>query len=126
MKNFLNTFFVTLGVIFFLLIIVTGYVYVADPFEIKPLIKTFTSQRSAQTSGTAGQNGMTDKNPLLNREQEKAFEAIGIDPSALPSQITPAMEACFYEKLGAARASEIKAGAAPTATDYFIARACLQ
>ncbi|MEK7151837.1 MAG: hypothetical protein AAB523_01840 [Patescibacteria group bacterium] len=123
--NFLKTFFTTLGVIFFLTLLTGAYLYIADPFELKPLIKTLIGQPTKQVSDTKVESGTTDKNTLLSPEQEKAAEALGIDPAVLPSKITPAMEQCFYEKLGTQRANEIKAGAEPTATDYFKARACL-
>ncbi len=123
MKKFLQIFFITLGVIFFLLILGGVYLYVADPYGIKPIIKSFTSQSASTTPQTAGTSA--DKNPLLSPAQEKALEKIGIDPASLPSTITPTMEACFYAKLGAKRANEIKNGSQPTASDYFAARSCL-
>lgn len=122
MKKFLQIFFTTLGVIFFILLAVGVYLYAADPYGIKPIIKSLTGQ-SATTTPKKG--GNTDKNPLLSPTQEKALEKIGIDPAALPSKITPAMEACFYTKLGATRTNEIKNGSEPTARDYFVARSCL-
>ena len=122
----------TLGVIFFILILGSIYLYVADPFEIKPLIKLLTSSSSqTSTSNTKLDNTSTptkdtiDKNPLLSPTQEKTLEKIGIDPASLPSSITPEMEKCFYDKLGTKRADEIKNGSEPTASDYFIARSCL-
>ncbi|PIT87243.1 MAG: hypothetical protein COU31_04060 [Candidatus Magasanikbacteria bacterium CG10_big_fil_rev_8_21_14_0_10_40_10] len=119
-------FFISLGVLFFLLIIAGVYLYVADPYEIKPLIHLLTNQPTASTTATAsvGKNEV-DKNSLLSPAQEEALEKIGIDPAVLPTEITPAMEKCFYEKLGATRANEIKNGSEPTASDYFTARACL-
>lgn len=119
----------TLGVIFFILIIAGVYLYVADPFEIKPLVKSLVGQAvpTAQTTAATKQSGNTvvDKNPLLSPAQEQALEKVGIDPTTLPSKITPTMEQCFYSKLGTKRAEEIKGGAEPTAADYFVARSCL-
>ncbi len=112
----------TLGVIFFILLAVGAYLYIADPFGIKPIIKSLTGQSASTTKQPS--TTTADKNPLLSPIQEKALEKIGIDPATLPTSITPAMEACFYEKLGATRANEIKNGAQPTAGDYFIARSC--
>ncbi|OGH91431.1 MAG: hypothetical protein A2534_01680 [Candidatus Magasanikbacteria bacterium RIFOXYD2_FULL_39_9] len=122
MKKFLQIFFTTLGVIFFLLILGGVYFYVADPYGIKPIIKSFYQQPEPTTKQTSSP---TDKNPLLSPTQEQALEKIGIDPAALPTNITPAMTTCFYEKLGTKRANEIKNGFQPTAADYFTARACL-
>lgn len=123
MKKFLQFFFITLGVIFFLLIIFGIYFYVSDPYGIKPMIKNLTTQPTPvkkQADGT-----VVDKNPMLSPTQEQALEKFGIDPAALPAKITPAMEQCFYAKLGEKRANEIKAGSEPTAADYFAARSCI-
>ena len=67
----------------------------------------------------------TDKNPLLNPEQEAAMESFGVDVAQLPSEITPAMETCFMEKLGQARAMEIVNGATPGLGDFLKAGDCL-
>jgi hypothetical protein len=123
MKKFLQTFFIILGVIFFILILAGTYLYVVDPFGIKPFIKGLSSQ-TAPASKQTGTNTV-DKNPLLTPAQEQTLEKIGIDPATLPTKITPAMEACFYNKLGDKRTNEIKNGATPTAADYFAARSCI-
>ncbi len=112
-----------MGVIFTILIAVGAYLYVADPFEIKPLLKILTGGSAPSTAGGTGST--VNKNPLLSPQQEQALQKIGVDPAALPSTITPEMEKCFYAKLGATRANEIKNGSEPTASDYFIARSCL-
>ncbi len=95
------------------------------------VIAIFRSSNS-QKSEVAGTNETTkgevaqeDANPLLNESQESSLEAVGINPSELPSEITPAMQVCFVEKLGAERAQEIKDGDSPTATDYLKAKSCL-
>ncbi len=124
MKKFLQIFFMILGIIFFLLIIAGIYLYVADPYGIKPLLQNSYGQPASTTKNT--NNAAVDKNPMLSPAQEQALEKVGIDPAKLPTQITPAMEACFYAKLGEKRANEIKNGAEPTANDYLLARSCAQ
>jgi len=122
MKKFLQIFFIVLGIIFFIIIIAGAYLYVADPYEIKSLIKSLTEQ----TTPIKQEKGVVvDKNPLLSPTQEQMLEKVGIDPSTLPTKITPAMEQCFYDKLGNKRANEIKGGSDPTPGDYFLARSCL-
>jgi hypothetical protein len=123
MKKFLQIFFIILGVIFFILILAGTYLYVVDPFGIKPFIKGLSNQ-TVPVSKQTGTN-VVDKNPLLTPTQEQTLEKIGIDPATLPTKITPAMEACFYNKLGDKRTNEIKNGATPTAADYFAARSCI-
>lgn len=66
-----------------------------------------------------------DKNPLLSDTQEKALEKLGIDPSKLPSKITPGMSACFTTKLGEKRIAEIKAGSLPTISEFTAIKSCL-
>lgn len=131
MKNFLTKFFVILGVIFFLLIVGGAYVYIADPFGIKPLIQVFKTSATLSkddapvNTSTNKQDNVSGTSVPLNSAQEDALRTLGIDPATLPV-ITPVMEQCFYDTLGASRAGEIKAGAAPTPLDYFKARSCLQ
>jgi len=69
--------------------------------------------------------GINDKNPLLSADQEKTLESFGVDVSKLPTEITLAMQACFVEKLGETHAMEIVNGAAPSITDFFKAKDCL-
>lgn len=118
MKKILNIFFVALGVIFFVLILIGLYLFIADPYNIKPLI--FGSDSSVETSST-----QVGSNPAINEKQEKVLETFGIDPSSVPSSFTPEQESCFVEILGQARVDEIKAGGSPTATEYFKAKGCL-
>ena len=123
--KFLNVFFVTLGVIFLILILVGVYLWKADPLGLKPMMGSinipinFSSQLPAGTSSTSD-------HPMLTPEQEKTLQDVGIDPATLPTAITPEMEKCFTEKLGSARVDEIKAGASPGPLDLIKAGSCLQ
>lgn len=121
MKKFFNIFFVTLGVIFFILILAGVYFFITDPLNLKPII--FGSDSEVVTEDVGGT--VVDKNPILNEKQEKALETFGIDPASIPSSITPEQESCFVEILGQTRVNEIKAGDSPTATEYFKARDCI-
>jgi len=135
MKKFFEIFFIILGVIFFVLIISGIYLYVADPFEIKPVIKSLTNSGEGKQESTDSaaidsikktqENVVVDKNPMLTPTQEAALEKVGIDPANVPTTITPEMEECFLEKLGEKRVIEIKGGSEPTMTDLFQARSCL-
>lgn len=60
--------------------------------------------------------------PMTN-EQRAAVESFGIDPDSVV--ITPDMENCFLEKLGAERVNEIKAGATPGLLEMMKASSCL-
>lgn len=122
MKKFLQVLFITLGVIFSLLLAVGAYLYVADPYGLKPIIKSLKGESSSTASPAS--SSASNKNPILTAEQAQALKAAGIDPATLPSTITPEMEKCFFAQLGATRANEIKGGAQPTMSDYFTARSC--
>lgn len=119
MKKVLTVFFVTLGVIFFILILVGTYFFVTDPLELRPLL--FGTNETEQLEGTTE----TDKNPLLSEEQEQALETFGIDPASVPSEITPEQEQCFEAELGEERVDEIRAGASPKPTEFFKTEHCL-
>jgi len=118
MKKFLNIFFVTLGVIFFLLILVGTYFFVADPLGLKPLLYGNADISEESRIGE-------DKNPALSSSQEKTLETVGIDPASVPSSFTPEQEACFVSVLGQARVDEIKAGDSPSIAEALQAKACL-
>jgi hypothetical protein len=136
MKKFFCGFFMTLGVIFFILILVGTYLFVADPYNIKPLLfgsgtntpvqnqqTTRTTQNT--TNNTPAREQTLDKNPVLNQNQEAALEAVGIDPTNIPTQVSPEQELCFENTIGEARVAAIKAGGTPTALEIFAARNCL-
>ena len=74
---------------------------------------------------TAVPSGSIDQNPLLSADQEAALGNLGVDVSQLPTEITPAMQACFLEKLGSERASQLVAGATPSAMDLLKAGDCI-
>ena len=122
MKKFFNIFFVTLGVIFFILILIGTYFYITDPLNLKPVI--FGKDSEVTESAREGTSEV-DRHPLLSETQEKTLETFGIDPADIPSEITPEQEACFEAALGSARVEEIKSGDSPTAAEYFKARGCI-
>ncbi|MAZ29875.1 hypothetical protein CL655_01190 [bacterium] len=126
MKKFLNIFFVTLGVIFFCLILLGLYFFIADPLNLKPLL--FNSDATEQTEKSTSINLETssvDKHPALSDTQEKTLETFGIDPTTLPTEITTEQEQCFKNAVGAARVEEIKNGDTPTAIEVFRGKDCL-
>jgi hypothetical protein len=139
MKKLFTYFFVTLGVIFFVLLCALAYVWFADPFNIRPMIQMLTSDTQStvqaeksntttpsSSSVTPDSSGTLDKHPALSAEQESTLESVGINPANLPSSITPAMEACFVAKLGESRVAEIKTGVSPTPSEVFTTRECYQ
>lgn len=120
MKKFFTIFFVTLGVVFFVIILVGVSMFFFDPLGIKSSLID-----NSETTNPQNVDVTKDKNPALSPTQEKALETFGIDPATVPTSITPEQEACFVEKLGQERVNEIKAGDSPTATEFFKAKSCI-
>lgn len=147
----IRRFFMVLGVLFFIQLIGIGYVVIADPFNLRPLAlmvwqasrvaapvaptpvgsESDTSASDAavssetQSGGTApAAQAAARETTAINADQAKALQSVGLDASAIAA-ITPAQEACFVSILGAARVAEIKAGAVPTASEFFSVRSCL-
>lgn len=129
MKRFLKVLFISLGILFFLIILLVGVFFIVDPFNLRSLpnsdvtiqaiIKTTTKSDETQVDNV-------DKNPLLNEEQEATLESLGVDPADLPTKITPAMETCFESELGSERVAEINQGSTPTLTEFLKVRSCLE
>jgi hypothetical protein len=154
MLTLLKWFFLTLGVIFFCLLVAGTYLVVADPFELRPLFalwqggvpsvgqtlespstteapvvatETLATSADITTTTTVPEVDVASTTPtsLLTPGQQAALEFVGIDPDTLPTTITPEQEACFVETLGSARVDAIKAGAVPTPVEIIQARGCL-
>ena len=124
MKKIFTIFFVTLGVIFFCLLLAGTWFYLTDPLNLKPLL--FGSTPATTSIDSTETTIQTTSNGALSPAQQAALETIGIDADSLPSEVTPEQEACFVDVLGEARVAEISAGDSPTATEFFRARHCLE
>jgi hypothetical protein len=119
MKKFFTVFFVTLGIIFFILLLAGGYFFMTRSPNLTPML------RGADTGEATTTSTYPDKNPILSPSQEKALETFGIDPATVPSSITPEQESCVTKILGKERVAEIRAGEVPTAAEYFKAKSCI-
>jgi hypothetical protein len=134
----------TLGVVFFGILLCLGYLYVVDPWNLKPLffsksntvaekpdmndieVDDSVNNTTETAAGSMTESEVeTDKSPALTPGQEDALMLIGIDPEVLPDSLTPEQEACFIAKLGETRVLEIKAGATPSVTEIFSAKGCI-
>ncbi len=152
MVRIIQWFLMTLGFIFFVLLIGLVYVFVVDPFELRPLFSGGANQlvsqdvESLESSGVVEAEGGDDQSnqsataaaletstdtthepagPALSPAQRSALELVGIDPETLPRTITPEQEQCFVAVIGATRVDAIKAGDAPTPLEIFAGRRCL-
>jgi len=52
-------------------------------------------------------------------------ETLGIEPEVIPNLLTPELEACAVEILGAERVAEIKAGATPSPLEVARTSSCI-
>lgn len=133
MKKFFSVFFIVLGVIFSIILLFVLYLFVFDPFNIKPLFNQGAiSEISENTDNEDGANanlntsaGTSTGTPFLSDSQKQTLATFGIDPASLPSSITTDQEACFKLKLGDARFAEISAGASPSIAEFLNAKSCL-
>lgn len=64
--------------------------------------------------------------PLLNPQQEALLESAGVDPSKVPTSLTPAQQQCAIDALGEKRAMELVNGATPSLTDITEAKQCFE
>lgn len=138
MKHVTTQIFVTLGVIFLILVLIGTYFFVTDPYGLKPLL--FGGSAPMQQSGataldadtsentdadTAGEQEASTGGFELSDAQVAALVSLGIDPASVPSSISAEQEACFVGVLGAARVAEIKAGAVPSTFELLKAKSCI-
>jgi len=118
-RRILTYFFLTLGVIFFILICAVLFFWIRVSHVTAP---TDTPETDVPTQADV----VLDANPYLSETQEKSLKAVGIDPATLPKEITPDMDICFKETLGTDRYNLLASGKEqPSASDFFKARSCL-
>lgn len=120
MKPALTKIFVTLGVIFLLVILIGFYFYTTDPMNLKPLIFGSDSMKSQNDDSNAKAGGFQ-----LSEGQKQALIAAGIDPTKVPTSVNGTQEACFVSALGDNRVGEIKAGAIPSTVEFLKAKSCI-
>lgn len=126
MKKFFTIFFVTLGVVFFVLLIILAYLFVFDPLNLKPLFMNNSASISPPATTSTGDTPVATSSvgSRLSPQQEAALESVGITPAAVPT-FTEAQLLCFEGVLGKARVDAIKAGATPSATEFYKAKSCI-
>lgn len=140
--QYIKAFFVGLGVIFFIILLMLMYLWIVDPWNIKPLLQAVASpsapvseqsqnsmsdsdSSTSDQSSDAGVDTSTNAAASMSDAQAEALGSVGLSADAIPATFTAEQEACFIEILGAPRVEEIKSGAVPTATEFWQARGCL-
>jgi len=123
----INRFFVTLGVIFFIIICLGVYIFIVDPFGIRSSLSILGTMPGSELSmpKDSVKGSFESAGINLSPEQKKLLESAGIDPAMAPTGITKEMEECFVEKLGVDRVKEIESGELPGVLDIIKAGSCL-
>ena len=142
MVKIIRTFFVVLGVIFFVLLVMVIYFFIRDPYNLRPILMPVISRMMfPNLSPRINKDDnlkttFTDTPPntislevsgsgSLTSDQTKALKAIGVESNSLPTTITPEQEECFVKILGQTRVNEIKAGNTPTTNEFIKGTSCL-
>ena len=105
-------------VILLMIIFAFAWFWFADPFGLRTAI--FNPPEIEESGSLENYD-----HPLLSESQEQMLESIGVDPRAVPTEITPEMEDCARDALGDERVDQIIQGATPSAIDFLKAQSCL-
>lgn len=146
MKKAIIYFLAALGVIFLCQIVFVVYLFVADPFHLKPTFFPSTVkiveqlnveyQDSKESDIIEQELPVDDTNTeailipdrvpfTISEAQRQALINLGVSPSSIPASFSTAQEQCFVTVLGEARVIEIKEGAVPSPLEFLRAKSCL-
>lgn len=128
MKHLFNQIFVTLGVIFLILLIIATYFFITDPYNLKPLIfgsNGVLNMQAADTDMAESGGASAGAGFTLSAAQKQALVNLGIDPAKVPASVSVEQERCFVNTLGGARVEEIRNGAVPGPVEFMKAKGCI-
>lgn len=77
----------------FLIILIVVYVFLTKPMGIEINPFESESQINEVEDGQSGTSSAIYDHPLLNEEQEKTLESIGVNLETVPTAISPEQEA---------------------------------
>ncbi len=83
------------------------------------------SDTSSETPTTLPTTETPASADWLTPEQREILATLGIDEADLPAVLTPELEACLVDKIGADRVAAVKAGDTPTVIEGVRAATCL-
>lgn len=132
-------FFAWMGFVFTLILVALAYLFITDPFGLKPLfmggghtsgltVENTTTDTKESAGGTTNSTTETETKDTaggLSPSQASALKSVGLDAGSLPTAISPEQESCFVGILGEARVLEIKVGSIPTPIEFYKAKACI-
>lgn len=140
MKRIIVNILAVFGLIFIFIILSVVYIFVADPFNLKPIfspitvIDTFSPERDEvvkedklpNESNVVKENTMPDRVEFtISAEQRQALINLGVSPDSIPTSLSLEQEQCFIDVLGQARVDEIKSGDIPGPIEFIRAQACI-
>ena len=151
MKRFIVNTLAVFGVLFICLILAIVYLFIADPFNLKPMFsgvtipamskpqvnntETAATENDAQVPANESVESVevvdtgaapTDRVVFtLSAGQRQALINLGVSPDSIPTSLSFEQEQCFVNVLGQARVEEIKAGAIPGPIEFIRAQACI-
>lgn len=137
MMTIIRAFFVTLGGIFFLLLLGLAYIWFFNLWQVQTLTTlwldssppverpwaTSSSATLATTTATSGDD--TGASEGSDGTQAEAMTEAGVDESYFTS-LSEAEIQCFRNRLGDARVDEIIAGGMPTTAEIISGLSCVE
>ena len=120
MFTLLRYFFLTLGFIFFAILVATAYIWFANVWNVQAIFSAVT-QEPTTVEMTEDGEGI---NESLTAEQQKAMDDFGIS-SDFFTDLDAEQQACLADVLGEERVEEIKQGAMPTPVEIARGSSCL-
>lgn len=137
-KNFFTNFFMVLGILFVIILILLTVLFITDPYNLKPMFfgTSGTTQTTAKpvapvttntttTASTSDTTATTDTTFTLSAAQKQALVGLGIDPNSVPETVSAEQVLCFEGKLGAPRVAEIRTGAVPSTFELIKVKSCV-
>lgn len=135
MYTIIRSFFVTLGIVFFLLLLAVAYIWFSNTGQVQTwtnlwLRSSDTSVTVPDTAATTGDQDAattaeTQAEPVEVSEQAEAMAEAGIDESFFTS-LSDAEIQCFRDRLGSARVDSIMAGAMPSTEEIIVGLPCVE
>lgn len=137
MITIIRAFFVTLGLVFFLLLLGVAYIWFSNIWQVQTLAKLWLNasapvvqpsgeQATTTAPATAPTNeDSTSTSARTSQAQTEAMTEAGVDESYFTS-LSDAEIQCFRDRLGDARVDEIIDGAMPTTAEIISGLSCVE
>lgn len=115
-------FFLTLGFIFFVILVAVGYIWFANVWNVQTIFMAVTQDSAIVGAEVPESDEHSDGSPSV--EQQKAMEDFGISADFF-RELGEEERMCLTELLGDSRVEEIRDGAMPTPVEIARGSSCL-